>query len=83
MGNRLEEEGKLNPKLAQDAQLCYICAGNFEKLVDSWSGSVKKSSNDLQELVELVAFLQKAVERRGKSVEVSLIILLYRFIYIF
>lgn len=71
LGNRLEADGKLNPKFAQNAQLCYICAGNFEKLVNSWSDSVKKSSNDLQELVELVTFLQKSVERQGRKVEIG------------
>ncbi|KAF5291494.1 hypothetical protein FQR65_LT01806 [Abscondita terminalis] len=71
LGNRLEAEGKTNPKLAQDAQLCYICAGNFEKLVNSWSDSIKKSSDDLQELIELVTFLQKSIERQGRKVEIG------------
>lgn len=71
LGNRLEAEGKTNPKYAQDAQLCYICAGDFERLVNSWSNSIKKSSNELQELVELVTFLQKSVERQGRQVEIT------------
>ncbi|XP_031353039.1 protein transport protein Sec31A isoform X2 [Photinus pyralis] len=66
LGNRLEAEGK-----AQDAQLCYICAGNFEKLVNSWSKTIKKSSSELQELVELVTFLQKSIERQGRRVEIT------------
>jgi len=70
LGNRLETESASNPKFAQDAQLCYICAGSFEKLVTSWSGKTLTSTDDLQELVELVSFLQKSVERQGKFVQV-------------
>ncbi|KAF5282331.1 hypothetical protein FQA39_LY17630 [Lamprigera yunnana] len=71
LGNRLEEEGKNNQKFAQDAQLCYICAGNFEKLVNSWSISIKKSCSELVELVELVMFLQKSIEKQGRKVVIS------------
>lgn len=71
MGNRLEQESKINPKFAQDAQLCYICAGSFDRLVQSWSGNATKSTETLQELVELVTFLQRAVERQGRQVQVS------------
>lgn len=34
LGERLENEK--NGALAQNAQLCYICAGNLGKLVSSW-----------------------------------------------
>lgn len=71
LGSRLEMESKTNDKLAKDAQLCYICSGNFDKLVNSWSGNAMNSTNDLQELIELVTFLQKAVERQGRQVQVS------------
>lgn len=71
MGDRLAQESNGNQKLLQDAQLCYIVAGSFDKLVSSWSGDAMKSTHDLQELVELVTFLQKAVERQGRTVEVS------------
>lgn len=71
LGNRLEKESATNEKLANDAQLCYIVAGSFDKLVSSWSDTALKSTNNLQELVELVTFLQKAVERQGRKVEVS------------
>lgn len=71
LGNRLLEESMRNPKLAEDAQLCYICAGSFDKLVSSWMSKTTKSSEDIQELVELVSFLQKAVERQGRHVQVS------------
>lgn len=71
MGNRLEEKSNNNSKSAQDAQLCYICAGSFEKLVSSWSGDDTTSTEKLQELVELVMFLQKAIERQGRHVQIS------------
>lgn len=66
LGNRLEQGGQ-----SKSAQLCYICAGSFEQLVNSWSDTTSLSSENLQELVELVAFLQKAVERQGRYVEVT------------
>ncbi|CAH0563613.1 unnamed protein product [Brassicogethes aeneus] len=66
MGNRLEQES-----LPNEAQLCYICAGSFEKLVSSWTEGGKQSTQELQDLVELVTFLQKAVERQGRKVKVS------------
>lgn len=72
MGERLETENLGNDKLKHDAQLCYICAGSFNKLVASWSSEV--SSGDpkkLQELVELVTFMQKAVETQGRTFEVN------------
>lgn len=71
LGDRLEKESISNPKLANNAQLCYIVAGCFDKLVSSWSEKASNSINDLQELVELVMFLQKSVERQGKKVEVN------------
>lgn len=70
LGDRLQKESQSNPKLLQDAQLCYIVAGSFDKLVDSWSTNAKSSTKDLQELVELVTFLQKSIERQGRQVEV-------------
>ncbi|KAJ8915040.1 hypothetical protein NQ315_016015 [Exocentrus adspersus] len=71
LGTRLELQSLSNPKLAQDAQLCYICSGNFDKLVSSWSGNAMNSTKDLQELVELVMFLQKAIERQGRQVQIT------------
>ncbi|KAJ8957314.1 hypothetical protein NQ314_006562 [Rhamnusium bicolor] len=84
LGNRLEIEGRNNPKLAQDAQLCYICSGNFEKLVSSWSGNAVKSTADLQDLVELVTFLQKAIETQGRKVQITgaLADLLYHYAFL-
>lgn len=73
LGSRLEYESTHYPKYAQDAQLCYICSGNFDRLVTSWSGKTLalNSTKDLQELVELVSFLQRSIERQGKRVQVS------------
>lgn len=70
LGNRLEQEGCNNKTHLQEAELCYICSGNFEKLVGFWSGKAHTSILELQELVELVMFLQKAFERQGKKIEV-------------
>lgn len=71
LGARLEKESQYNPKLREDAQLCYIVSGNFDRLVESWSANAKTSTKNLQELVELVMFLQKSIERQGRFVEVS------------
>ncbi|XP_065165359.1 protein transport protein Sec31A isoform X2 [Atheta coriaria] len=73
MGTRLEQESsaRSNTKLLQEAQLCYICAGSFDKLVTSWTTNANSSNDDLQDLVELVTFLQKSVERQGKQVHVT------------
>lgn len=73
MGERLETESKTNISLQHDAQLCFICAGSFNKLVASWSADVSTGNpKKLQELVELVTFMQKAIEQQGRSVEVSI-----------
>ncbi|RZC32965.1 transport Sec31A [Asbolus verrucosus] len=71
LGKRLETEGRGDPKSKQDSQLCYICSGSFDNLVKSWSGNARNSTKDLQELVELVVFLQKSVERQGRQVQIS------------
>ncbi|XP_044252290.1 protein transport protein Sec31A [Tribolium madens] len=71
LGHRLEIESHGDVKLKQDSQLCYICAGSFDNLVNSWSGNARNSTTDLQDLVELVVFLQKAVERQGRQVQIS------------
>ncbi|KAI4456983.1 sec31-related protein [Holotrichia oblita] len=71
LGNRLLQESDNNPKLAQDAQLCFICSGSFDQLVNSWSGRAKHSTKDLQELVELVMLLKKAIEHQGRIVEIK------------
>jgi protein transport protein SEC31 len=70
LGARLEAEGKGD--LSLNSQLCYICAGNLNELVESWTASEKtNTSAKLQDLVELVVLLRKAVEQQGRTVEVS------------
>jgi protein transport protein SEC31 len=55
-----------------DAQLCYICAGNLNKLVESWIATERTDTPaKLQHLVELVMLLIKAVEQQGRTVEMS------------
>lgn len=78
LGERLLNEGGDNPENVQNAILCYICAGNIEKLVEVWpkpkySGgdANAKHSRDLQELIEVIMLLQKAIELQGRNVGVS------------
>lgn len=44
-----------NPTLRKEAQICYICSGNLNKTIES-------SNSDIQETVELVTIMQKALE---------------------
>ncbi|CAG2061706.1 unnamed protein product, partial [Timema podura] len=70
LGDRLESEA--NGPLALNAHLCYICAGNLNRVVESWTGTFKPNTPaKLQELVELVMILQKAVEQQGRVVQVT------------
>lgn len=76
LGQRLLNEGGDNQENIENAILCYICAGNIEKLVEVWPKPNKNSgdsklSNDLQELIEVVMLLQKAIELQGRNVDVS------------
>ncbi|KAG5326482.1 SC31A protein, partial [Acromyrmex heyeri] len=47
-----------NPILKKQAQICYICSGNLNKLIEV-------SDGDIQEMVELVVIMQKALELQG------------------
>nr|XP_033322132.1 protein transport protein Sec31A [Megalopta genalis]XP_033322133.1 protein transport protein Sec31A [Megalopta genalis]XP_033322134.1 protein transport protein Sec31A [Megalopta genalis] len=47
-----------NPTLKDEAQICYICSGNLNKMVESLNV-------DIQEVVELVMIMQKALELQG------------------
>ncbi|XP_011168617.1 protein transport protein Sec31A isoform X2 [Solenopsis invicta] len=47
-----------NPVLKKQAQICYICSGNLNKLIEV-------SDADIQEVVELVVIMQKALELQG------------------
>uniref|UniRef100_T1JFC4 Protein transport protein Sec31A n=1 Tax=Strigamia maritima TaxID=126957 RepID=T1JFC4_STRMM len=71
LGGRLEVERE--GEFADKAMLCYICAGNVEKLADSWVKSVddSKSPKALQDLVELTMVLKHAIELQGSRTEIS------------
>ncbi|XP_073196628.1 protein transport protein Sec31A isoform X8 [Lepidochelys kempii] len=61
LGNRLENEG--DNLLQTQACLCYICAGNVEKLVACWTKAQDGNSPlSLQDLIEKVVILRKAVQ---------------------
>ncbi|XP_058523121.1 protein transport protein Sec31A isoform X20 [Ochotona princeps] len=61
LGTRLEREG--DSLLQTQACLCYICAGNVEKLVSCWTKAQDGSSPlSLQDLIEKVVILRKAVQ---------------------
>ncbi|NWQ94184.1 SC31A protein, partial [Burhinus bistriatus] len=61
LGNRLESEG--DSLLQTQACLCYICAGNVEKLIACWTKAQDgKSPLSLQDLIEKVVILRKAVQ---------------------
>lgn len=78
LGERLEGEKTLQS--VQNAILCFICAGNLDKVVDSWdvikklrvatTGQAKAGGNsdeivDMQELIEIVMIMKCALQ--GKS----------------
>lgn len=56
LGDRLESSD--NVTLKEQAQICYICSGNLNKLVES-------SDVEIQEIVELIVIMQKALEMQG------------------
>ncbi|NWR60118.1 SC31A protein, partial [Bucorvus abyssinicus] len=61
LGNRLQSEG--DSLLQTQACLCYICAGNVEKLVACWTKAQDGNSPlSLQDLIEKVVILRKAVQ---------------------
>ncbi|KAG8593656.1 hypothetical protein GDO81_000913 [Engystomops pustulosus] len=61
LGSRLEKEG--DASLQAQACLCYICAGNVEKLVACWTKAQDGVSPlSLQDLIEKVVILRKAVQ---------------------
>lgn len=65
LGQRLEQEGDEH---CSNAMVCYICAGNVEKFVSCWSRNMpaEPSPVALQELIEKVMILKKAVERERR-----------------
>ncbi|XP_068089726.1 protein transport protein Sec31A isoform X3 [Hyperolius riggenbachi] len=61
LGSRLEKEGDVS--VQAQACLCYICAGNVEKLVACWTRAQEDASPlSLQDLIEKVVILRKAVQ---------------------
>ncbi|XP_060103110.1 protein transport protein Sec31A isoform X10 [Heteronotia binoei] len=61
LGSRLENEG--DSLLQTQACLCYICAGNVEKLVACWTKAQDGNNPlSLQDLIEKVVILRKAVQ---------------------
>lgn len=71
LGSRLLEVGHLNAK--HQALLCFICAGSIENVVKCWldtrnqTGSTTSDIQALQDLVEVVMLLKKAMNRLGKG----------------
>jgi len=63
IAQRLEDE----TDSMKEAVLCYIGAGNLEKLVDCWSKRADNSTHSLQELVEQVMILQEAQQLLGRQ----------------
>ncbi|XP_025022719.1 protein transport protein Sec31A isoform X3 [Python bivittatus] len=62
LGARLENEG--DSLLQTQACLCYICAGNVEKLVACWTKAQDGNNPlSLQDLIEKVVILRKAVQQ--------------------
>ncbi|XP_040180837.1 protein transport protein Sec31A isoform X9 [Rana temporaria] len=61
LGSRLEKEGDVS--VQAQACLCYICAGNVEKLVACWTSAQDGASPlSLQDLIEKVVILRKSVQ---------------------
>uniref|UniRef100_A0A673CFN3 Protein transport protein Sec31A n=1 Tax=Sphaeramia orbicularis TaxID=375764 RepID=A0A673CFN3_9TELE len=66
LGDRLEASA--DTQLQAQACLCYICAGNVEKLVSCWTRAQSGHSPlSLQDLVEKVMVMQRAVEQTQRS----------------
>ncbi|XP_058048372.1 protein transport protein Sec31A isoform X11 [Ahaetulla prasina] len=62
LGSRLENQG--DSVLQTQACLCYICAGNVEKLVSCWTKAQDGNNPlSLQDLIEKVVILRKAVQQ--------------------
>lgn len=73
LGERLQNEDSNSLTAIQSAILCYLCAGNAERLTETWltANSFSDKSDDasktkqLQDLIEVVILFQKALELRG------------------
>uniref|UniRef100_A0A3Q1AUR9 Protein transport protein Sec31A n=1 Tax=Amphiprion ocellaris TaxID=80972 RepID=A0A3Q1AUR9_AMPOC len=75
LGDRLEASE--DAQLQSQACLCYICAGNVEKLVSCWTRAQGgQYPLSLQDLVEKVVVLRRAVEQTQRSGPAAIGILL-------
>lgn len=82
LGDRLLNESfsTSNIKHTRNAMLCYICAGNIDKLVLAWyqlkqlenqNPNYKLNTEELQELAEIVMLMNKSLEEQGIAVELN------------
>lgn len=79
LGERLQCESGNSVDAIQNAILCYMCAGNAERLTESWLAARSKapdtdaamSTKELQDLIEVVVLFQKALELQGRNVNAS------------
>ncbi|XP_034939412.1 protein transport protein Sec31A [Chelonus insularis] len=62
LGDRLAASE--DPSLQKSAQICYICSGNLNKMI-------RVSETELQETVELVMIMKKALERQNIQVTID------------
>lgn len=74
LGERMQIESAGDSSIMENSILCYICAGNIERIVDAWSAingnDSLEDSVKLQELVEIVILLNKGMERHGQNIPV-------------
>lgn len=77
LGERLQCENGNNLSSIQNAILCYICAGNAERLTESMLAAHSNVSDtvpttkELQDLIEVVILFQKSLELQGRNVSAS------------
>lgn len=75
LGDRLFSTSEIQN--IKSAILCYICAGNADKVIDAWYQiknmekveDYELESHDIQELAEIVMVLNKSLEREGFTIE--------------
>ncbi|XP_012294857.2 protein transport protein Sec31B isoform X10 [Aotus nancymaae] len=61
LGTRMEQEG--GKALTSEAQLCYVCSGSVERLVECWAKCQQAlSPTALQDLMEKVMVLNRSLE---------------------
>uniref|UniRef100_A0A1B0FEM4 Protein transport protein Sec31A n=1 Tax=Glossina morsitans morsitans TaxID=37546 RepID=A0A1B0FEM4_GLOMM len=80
LGDRLLKECSQSPECTRSAMLCFVCAGNIDKLIDSWhqlkqlehqNPQHKLNTDELQELAEIVMLMNKSLEEQGVAVEIN------------